>query len=118
MKIFLIPALASLLASCTFDSAGLRPNVAPCDTADSSSYVQDIVPILAAKCYSCHTGTSSSSGIALDTYSDLSGYSSGLPGNIRHLSGYNAMPPLPAPKLSPCEIRTIERWIEAGAPEN
>ena len=91
--------------------------VVPCVIPDNVSYATDIVPILEANCYDCHTTSSNSSGVLLDNYDALVFYAQNgyLYGNITHAPGYNPMPD-GGGKLSDCTIATIKKWIDSGTP--
>ena len=91
--------------------------VVPCVVPDNVSYANDIVPILEANCYDCHTTSSNSSGVLLDNYDALVFYAQNgyLYGNITHAPGYNPMPD-GGGKLSDCTIATIKKWIDSGTP--
>lgn len=90
----------------------------PCDTS-KFTYAAEIQPIFDKYCKGCHSGASAQRGIMLDTYAGASAtVSTGrLLGAIRHQAGFIAMPYGTA-KMSDCEIRKIEKWVEAGAPNN
>ena len=124
MKKFLaIAALAALgTAGCYYDNAeelnlasGLFDN---CDTTSTISYSTHIVPTMQNYCYSCHSGSSPSSGYRLDNHADLQAraLSGVLIGNINHAPGFSPMPP--TFKLDICRIRQFELWAAAGAPNN
>ena len=89
-----------------------------CNT-DNATYSQTVVPILQAWCYSCHSGSSPSGSIRLDSYSSvkLKVDDGKLVGSIRHDSGYLPMPD-GGGKLPNCEISQIEKWVADGAPNN
>jgi hypothetical protein len=91
------------------DSAG-------CDSANVT-YNNTIRPILETWCLSCHSGSSSVSGIPFDTYDQLVVYADNghLMGAIRQEQGYSAMPQGPN-KLSTCEINLFQKWIDLGKP--
>jgi len=96
-------------------------------SASSSVFAQEVRPILAARCYSCHGPDVQQSGLRLDSLSGiLKGSEFGLvvlPNEanksrlIRRLEAQER-PQMPygGPPLSSDEIATISKWINAGAP--
>ncbi len=121
----IVPAIALLTAmffsSCYYDKADiLYPSSGTgCDTVLAVSYSQQVVPMLAQQCYSCHTGSSPSGGILMGTYAtDKALADNGkLYGTISYASGYSPMPE-GAPKMSDCQLAIIKKWIDASAPNN
>ncbi len=92
----------------------------------ATDFTRDVHPILAAKCFGCHSGDKRSGGLALDSYGDLlKGGRSGaavIPGEgkfsllLQRVSGEVApQMPLAGPKLLPAEIATLRNWIDDGA---
>jgi hypothetical protein len=124
-KLFFIAVLAVTgTAGCYYDNveelnlgSGLFDN---CDTVSTISYSTHIVPTMQNFCYSCHSGSSPSSGYRLDTHADLQlralDPNNVLLGNINHAAGFNPMPP--TFKMDECRIRQFELWVAAGAPNN
>ena len=88
---------------------------------ENMSYMNDIVPILQANCYSCHgTNTSSgSNGNILEGYNNLKTRvdNGKLMGSINHSAGFVPMP-YQGIKLPDCTIDKIQAWIDDGALEN
>lgn len=93
-----------------------NPN-ASCDTT-LFAYAANVQPIMDKYCTSCHNGTTLSGGFSLTYYARVKekADAGSLLGSIKHESGYPAMPP--GSFISDCEIKIIEKWIAAGAPEN
>jgi hypothetical protein len=116
--LFIIIGLA--ISGCYYDNEEVlyKYSQTPCDT-NVFSYSQKVEPILRAYCYTCHSQTSPSSGIAIEGYTTLLTYVNNhkLWGTIDHLSGYSAMPQN-ANKLNECNLTIIKKWIDAGAPNN
>lgn len=117
-----------LLSACSYTNGYEAP--APCNLPKTVTYQLDVLPILKANCYSCHSANeyqvSSSGTLNMEKFSDLKAYTevasgrgdvSALLGNIRHDPGFNAMPQ-GGGKLSECEIAVIKAWIDEGAPQN
>lgn len=88
-----------------------------CDTT-SVTYTGSVNPIIQTWCIGCHSGSKPANNIALETYNDVvaCANSGGLLGSVTHGSGYSPMPK-GGPQLSPCEIGTIEKWINTGKPQ-
>jgi mono/diheme cytochrome c family protein len=89
--------------------------------AQKISYSQTIVPIIEKKCIACHE-QGGIAPFAMDGYAKVKGFAP----MIRETLRTSRMPPWDAdPKvghfkddksLSPDEVKTLVRWIEAGAP--
>jgi uncharacterized membrane protein len=106
-------------SGCYYDKEELLyPGSFVCDTA-AVRYSTTVLPIVSASCYSCHAGTFPSGSVKLDTYNDIKVHAQNgrLYGAISHSSGFVPMPQSGA-KLSDCNISSIKRWIDAGAPNN
>lgn len=122
MRRILLPlALIIFLFSdgCYYDKLDeLYPNPAVCDSAGTISYTQKVAPILHSYCTSCHSASNVNGGVLLDNYNDVhtAAQSGLLLGAMKHLQGYSPMPP--NSKLDTCKIRTVEKWVQAGAPNN
>lgn len=84
-----------------------------CDTVNVS-YSKHISVILQKQCLGCHN----SGNIILNNYNDvkLKVLTGALIGSVKQNGTFQKMPP--SYKLSDCEIRTIEIWVNAGAPNN
>ena len=116
------------MSSCYYDSVEeLDPNfgqIGNCDTSGTISFSQQVNPIITTFCgstggsaSSCH-GASSSSGIPLVTYLDISSSASdNLMDAIRHINGASPMPD-GGGKLDNCRIATIQKWIDEGKMNN
>ncbi len=99
------------------------------DAGPPPDFERDIVPIFARHCQECHGASKTEAGLRLDKRSAmLAGGESGSPGIvpakpaestiIQRITSTDkdvVMPPK-GPRLSPEEIATLTRWIEAGAP--
>ena len=123
----LLLTLASLSAAMPNMAAETRP----IDTEELEFFESEIRPLLANKCYSCHSAQSETKGklkanLRLDSLQAiLKGGDSGpalVPGDVNSLIikavGYlnedMAMPP--KGKLKAHEIQALTRWVELGAP--
>jgi mono/diheme cytochrome c family protein len=69
-------------------------------------------------CKGCHNPASLGGGIDLSTYAGVKTAALGrLMGTLNQAAGYSAMPK-GGSKLSDCQIRQIEKWIQAGTLNN
>ncbi|MDI1233109.1 MAG: hypothetical protein PSX81_02375 [bacterium] len=84
-----------------------------CDTA-KYAYAADIAPIISKNCNGCH----STGATKLGTWAQLNiqAQNNNLWRDINLTSGPNKMPP--AASLSVCDKNKIQKWINAGAPNN
>lgn len=89
-----------------------------CDTV-SVSFSLHIAPLVQTQCAGCHQGNNPSGGVFLNNYTTIreQALSGQLVGTAAHLPGFQPMPPAGA-GMSDCEVRQLELWVEAGAPEN
>jgi hypothetical protein len=89
-----------------------------CDTAQVT-FTNTIYPIVEIKCQGCHSGSQPSSGLTLNSYTDISSIavSGAFYSSITGTNNYTQMP-YNANALPPCEVDLIEAWIAAGAPNN
>lgn len=115
----LIIASAALLGGCYYDSEQALYGIATCDTTVVGTFQADVLPLLNARCNTCHAGSSPSGDISLDTYTHVMNYvtDGSLLGSVKHSSGYSSMPKNGS-KLSACDIQKIQSWIDAGAANN
>jgi mono/diheme cytochrome c family protein len=114
-------AIVFFASGCYYDKRDLvyAPSNGSCDTA-SVTYSITIQSILAANCYSCHSGSASAGGgIALDSYNGVQPYikNGQLVKDVAQTTGANPMPKGGA-KLDNCSINKIIAWINKGAPGN
>ncbi len=110
----------TVIYACTYKKGAISlPGNNSCDTT-SISYQTNIVPILQASCYSCHSGTASlGAGIKLDTYTSVRTYATNglLLNSILH-NGLASNMPKNASKLPDCSINKIRAWINRGSLNN
>ncbi|MFM8359207.1 MAG: c-type cytochrome domain-containing protein, partial [Verrucomicrobiota bacterium] len=121
------PLAFLLLAGATARAAGLDP-------AEVDFFENRVRPLLAERCYECHSARAESvrGGLRLDHRAGVTrGGTSGpllVPGQptesrlIQAVRGTNPdiepMPPRKSgPPLSPAEIATLEEWVRRGAPD-
>jgi hypothetical protein len=114
-------AVAAMLSTGCYYDVGqeLYPQASyTCDTA-GITYSGRVLPLIQANCYSCHSGTALQGNVSLEGYGNLRVYAQNgkLAGTITHAPGYAAMPQ-GGGKLPPCDIESIQVWIDQGAPDN
>lgn len=79
------------------------------------SYANDIVPILNARCSSCHTEADPSGPWPFDTHTDVSDWSTLISRDLERCS----MPPPNSGLLFPdSERELVHAWLLCGAPDN
>ncbi len=99
----------------------------PC-APDTAYFVNNVLPILQARCVSCHSSSYAADGVNLSSYAfimaddDLvtpfSTRNSELYEVITTTDHDDRMPPPPSSALTSSEIATIQRWILQGALNN
>ena len=120
-KLFFLVSALALLNACDYDSEEDLFGNDSCDT-ESISYENDIAPIIAGNCTSCHSGGTPSGNLDLADFEIVaesaqnSSYS-GLLNRIGRSEGEpGAMPT--SYKLTQCQIDQINAWVEQGALDN
>ena len=70
-------------------------------------------------CQGCHNAATQSGGLILENYDGLRVVATNgrLLGALKRLPGFSPMPK-GGNKLSDCEINIVEKWVNAGAPNN
>lgn len=112
--------LALLLSGCAYDVADKVSDPKPvCVTPDLVTYSQNIQPLLARNCLSCHSAALRTGNVNLEDYTELSqrAATGQLMGVVSHAPGYDPMPKNGA-KISACDIALLQKWVDAGAPQN
>jgi uncharacterized membrane protein len=91
---------------------------ATCDTANVK-FSTSVKSIISNKCQGCHSASSPGGGYDLSTYTGMKAVVNNgrLWGSINFTAGFSGMPK-GGTKLSSCELATIKKWIDAGAPNN
>jgi hypothetical protein len=92
-------------------------NCTSCDTT-SITYTSSIKPLFTNWCVGCHSATNANGGYDFSVYSGIkkSITDGRLIGSIKQEAGYSPMPP--GNKLSDCDRSKIEKWVNAGYPNN
>jgi cytochrome c5 len=87
------------------------------DTTQISSLTH-LKPVLDTYCVGCHSASSTSGNVRVDTYANLKLIADNgkLYGSIAQLSGYAAMPT--SGKLTDCQIKAFKLWIDQGKLNN
>ena len=101
----------------THDSCSMST---PCDTTGTISYTTQVKPVLQTWCNGCHGGSAQAgAGIVLSSYTGVKTAvdNGSLMGSIKQSSGYSPMPKN-GNQLSACNLATIQKWVDAGAPAN
>jgi hypothetical protein len=118
---FLMLLLA--FSGCYYDNEETLYPQGICDTIDVK-YSDQVIYIISNKCYDCHSNATapiSGSNESYEGYANISAYlTTNTPtfiGAINHEVGTIPMPK-DRPKLTDCEIRTLEIWIQDGFPNN
>lgn len=87
----------------------------------SISYVNEVKPILAKNCYSCHDNKDHFGGCRLEDIADVQSWAAS--GELQYSVFYNydniPIPKMPkGGKLDDCDIATITNWVNQGAKNN
>jgi hypothetical protein len=87
--------------------------------ATNVSFANTVLPTLRTNCTGCHSGTTPSAGIDLNSYATVKVQAANgkLVGSISHAAGYIAMPSATV-SISPCEISQIKAWVTEGTLNN
>ena len=112
-----------LLSSCYYDNEENLYDGITCIEGEVS-YKDDILPILSANCYSCHSISDapvSGDGLVLEGYNNLAIYlqsnEESFIGSIEHNGNGVPMPENTA-KLDRCSRQAFNDWIEQGKNNN
>lgn len=83
------------------------------------TYSGAVASLMTTYCTKCHGATSPKAGIDLSTYNGVKAVALNgkLLGTIKKETGFKPMPP-GTTKIPDCQIRQIEKWVQAGAPNN
>jgi hypothetical protein len=87
--------------------------------ATNVSFATTVLPTLRTNCTGCHSGTTPSAGIDLNSYATVKVQAANgkLVGSISHAAGYIAMPSATV-SISACEISPIKAWVTEGTLNN
>lgn len=116
--LFIVSFVATCVCwfSCQYKKEDIAyPPVAVCDTS-VVKFNADVVPILQANCYSCHSNTNANSfggGIKLEGYNNILPYAQfGL--LVNAITRTTNSMPKGSPKMSDCNIGKIRTWVRNG----
>lgn len=92
--------------------------VGGCDTINVT-YSKTVVNIVKVNCLGCHSSSQAQGQVNLDSYENVKKYilDGSFMGSIYHSSGFVPMPTANI-KLSTCNITQLQKWIDAGYPNN
>lgn len=87
--------------------------------ATNVSFTNTVLPILKTNCTGCHSGTTPSAGIDLNSYASVKVQAANgkLVGSISHATGFIPMPSATV-SISACEISQIKAWVTEGTLNN
>jgi hypothetical protein len=119
------------LSACTYHKDNIDPTEAICtDTIQNVSFSKEVNPILTANCTTagCHSGTNPQSNLNLEAakaYAALSKRGSGYLDTINPTSSvlFSSLmsvssPMPPKGRLSACDLKRIQVWMQEGAKDN
>src|SRR4051794_36237479 len=118
-----MPRLRLIAFGCLLLAGALGPSRAGKDTAKAPRFDEDVLPILRAKCVSCHGPKNRQADLDLSSAAAvLKGGDSGpavVPGKPGKSLLYERvhageMPPTKKDRLSEAEVETLRRWIADG----
>ncbi len=121
-KIILFSFLLIAVTACYYDkleeitpnktgTGGTGGNTITCDTATAVTYTAKIQPILSKYCTGCHSGTSGSGGVSLNTYETAKAVAeSGKLYSSVSWDGTTSNMPKGGNKISDCDIALIKKW--------
>ena len=114
-----ISIFSSFFFSCYYDNEeALYPNIIPCDSINVT-FSGSITPILSNNC-SCHSNINAAkvgNKIFLENYNDVSAHIDHILPSIKHDPQHIPMPNSGG-KINDCYIKTFDRWVKIGMPNN
>jgi len=124
--IAMVAFLATVVSSCAWhsmeeDVIPPPPSFDPCDTL-SASFSDTILPILVASCspagsgQGCHL-VGNNNRPEVSNYNDISLITDRIQARVINRDP-SPMPPSGSPALSACQLELIQRWLDAGAPND
>ena len=120
-KFLLLTGLLAVffISGCYYDKVNeIHPVIQTGCDSSNASYSGNVSKIIGAYCVSCHNSSTASGGVVLDNYNSAyqQASSGNLVGAITGAPGHTLMPP--GIQLDPCKIAAIQKWVNAGAPNN
>lgn len=122
LSLILIFITATSFNSCYYDSEEYLYSGLICDSTDVS-FSADVVPILEANCYVCHSienADESGEGYILETYEELNASTDGetLIDVVDWLDGGASDMPKGGSQLPDCQRAVIRNWVNEGMLNN
>ena len=134
VSLFIAVCITVGFYSCYYDKADIvNPSGNLCDTT-VVSYSNDVAPIIASSCSSCHStsaaGAGAGGGVILDTYTslkadaDLGWLLPAVQWNINALPASASATftpqnmPQNLPQLNTCQVNKITAWVNQGEKNN
>lgn len=119
IKLFFCGLMLILFAtSCYYDNAEeLYQNFPQDCNVNDVTYSVDVSGIIAMNCIGCHSGPTPQGQLDLTTYNHVMSNATIIRDRINRPAGSSGVMPQGG-KLSDCDIKTINAWIDAGAPNN
>ena len=107
-----------LATSCYYDNAEELYQNFPqtCDVSDVN-YSIDVTSIINTQCIGCHSGPTPQGQLDLSTYDNVLSNAGSIRDRINLPKGADKVMP-EGGKLSNCDLKTFNAWIDAGAPNN
>ncbi|MCS6790472.1 MAG: hypothetical protein NZ580_05795 [Bacteroidia bacterium] len=87
-----------------------KPSPASCPPRDTITYSNYVAGVMRQYCISCHSGSSPSGGVALETYAQVK--ASAQSGKWYSSMSQGRMPP--SGKLDECTLSYLKKWIDTG----
>jgi uncharacterized membrane protein len=109
------------LSGCYYDKENeLYPSVG-CGDTTNVTYARSIAPIMVANCNVCHSASNPSGNVITDNYNSLSTIAKD--GNLWYAVNWEGaaqtrMPQGATDTISICDRTKIQKWIDAGSPNN
>lgn len=107
------------IVSCKYEKNILPEAKCQADVLSVVSYKNNIQKILIENCNSCHSNANHSGGVKLEDYEDVKFWASSgiLLDQITSING--SVPQMPkGGKLSDCDVKLIQHWIQQGELSN
>lgn len=69
-----------------------------------------------SNCTGCHSGTNASAQVDLSNHAGVKAVATNgrLMGSVTSQTGFASMPPYGSPRLTPCQITQLQKWINNG----
>lgn len=92
---------------------------------ESIDFAHEIVPILKKHCFECHAGKEAKGGFSVNSRQHFIADDYALPGDaagsyfldlIKSVDPETQMPPVEKERVSPKEIKLLEKWVNLGMP--